>query len=201
MSIIGPGWHKDSSGEGNEFTCTHLYNGRTTWTHSMFPNRWDQSPAWFPMITYLDYGGGDQSGGTPLSRRNFSNTGFVRQLSPAIFHRATMRIIRNGISSIAAVGFRVYIGSGGPTPNKAASSDPPRLERLLFSVPPIADIAYTTDYFKNNVNLNMYAGKSYGYVFIINDPVPSLPAGTVFTTNTVSFSTIADLSFGGGGIE
>ena len=197
MSIFGPAWFKRSGdGIGNEPTCNHLFNARTTLIHSLHKSVWDTNPAYVPLVTYLDYSQGGETGSV-LSNVNTSNTGFVRWLSPARFHRATMAIITNQ-SAVKDVGFRVYLARGGPTTNKAASGI--RLERLLFSVPPISDPEYTTHFFKEAVNLTMYSGQAYGYYFLINDPVPSLPAGS-FPSVTTSMIMTADVEFGAGGIE
>ncbi len=193
MSILGPSWYKNSSGEGNEFTCTHLFSGRTMMVNAIPKEAWLENPAYIYFQTYGDFGGGDVG---IWANSNGSNTGFVRQLSPAIIKRGTMVITTNQ-TAVKDVGFTVHIVRGGASTNKASSGI--RRVRTLYDVLPVTDTEYKTQYFKENINLNLYAGETYGYEFRIKDPVPTLPTGTFITITTSCIMTL-DVEFGGGGI-
>ena len=59
MSIFGPAWFKEQGGEGNEFTCTHLFSARSTLVQVAGKDAWRENPAILPFQTYADHAGGD----------------------------------------------------------------------------------------------------------------------------------------------
>ena len=87
-----------------------------------------------------------------------------------------------------------WLARDGPTPDGGFPNPPVKLKRL-FRIPLTDDVDYPAsgNFFRDNLNIQMFSGHSYGYIFEM-DNTPSLP-----TSGSITFALSASVYFGAAG--
>ena len=196
---LSPTWQVKTASVGNLPTCDTLWSSKAImWSNVMLSPSpsdvitWKDNPVYVPINT----GGDKGTGSTRMSDDAESSGGFTRWLVPVIFKNAQIHFVGNTISSPGGENtpFNIYLARDGPTKD-GGFPDPPVKVKRLFRIPLTDDVSYppSDSFFIDNLNIQMFSGHSYGYIFEM-DTTPSLP-----TTGSVTFSLSASVYFGAAG--
>ena len=196
---ISPTWQVKTASVGNLPTCDTLWSSKAIMWSNVLVDVGNQAITWQdnPVYVPINSGGVAPVGTLRMTDDSEISSGFTRWLSPAIFKNAQIHFVGNTISSPGGENtpFDIYLARDGPTPD-GGFPDPPVKVKRLFHIPLTDDIDYpsSNSFFTNNLNIEMFSGHSWGYIFEM-ETTPSLP-----TTGSITFSLSASVYFGAAGV-
>ncbi len=186
---LSPTWWVKTASVGNLPACDVLFSGKSVlWfaTERLGSNNWRDNPAYIPFQALDD--------ATPFVDDNKEPWGFTRWLTPSTFKRGTLFV--NGTSNWSFP-FKVWLAEDGPVIDGGITGGPNKkklLYHFLGSTHP--DLVRTMIY--EGPDVQMFSGHSYGYLFELDDPVPSLPTSSS-DANALVISMSTVIYFGGAG--
>jgi len=190
MTIAGmpTTWQVKTGSIGNLPTCDVLWSSKSVmFFHTLLNSNstWRDNPAYIP-FQFIDIGGAS----IPFIDDATNPWGFTRWLSPATFKRGTLYVNE---SSNWDIPFKVYLAEDGPVIDGGITGGPIK-KRQIYHFKISTDPERRRNMIYDGPDIQMFSGHSYGYLFELDDPVPSLP-----TTKQLFIDMTSVIYFGGAG--
>ncbi len=185
---ISPTWQLNAKGIGNLPVCDVLFSSKSLTffgTQHEGASNWRDNPAYVPFGLYLE----NTTAGTPFVDDNTDTWGFTYWLSPATFKRSSLYV---SDKTAWAFPFKVWLAEDGPVIGNIITG-PPVKKQLIHHFLKSDDPQFTRKMIYDGPDVQMFSGHSYGYLFELDDPVPSLPTSAsnsqvlVITMSTVIY--------------
>jgi len=190
MPIVGisPTWQVKTASIGNLPTCDVLWSAKSVMhfhTDLNSNSTWRDNPAYIPFLRVEL-----PSTSIPFIDDATNPWGFTRWLSPATFKRGTLYV---NDSSSWDIPFKVYLAEDGPVIDGGITGGPIK-KRRIHHFKDSSDPEFTRQLIYEGPDVQMFSSHSYGYLFELDDPVPSLP-----TTAQLFIAMTSVIYFGGAG--
>ncbi len=192
MSVgLSPTWKVKTGSIGNLPTCDVLFSAKTVmlWSSEKATNfNWRDNPCYIPFQMASD----GVNFGTAFIDDATNPWGFTRWLTPSTFKRGTLYV---NDTSTWSFPFKVWLAEDGPVIDGGITGGPNK-KKLMYHFLGTAhpDLVRTMTY--DGPDVQMFSGHSYGYLFELDEPVPSLPTSQA-TPLVITMSSV--IYFGGAG--